>query len=400
MPEMVMTPLFAIQLMCSLGGLSQQPWNFQKQEIDTGLGVGYAVLAVDLNGDGAKDLVVADKQRILAYYHPDWKRKTLLEGGTAPDNVCIAARDIDGDGRMDLAVGAGWKPFDTKEGGTLQWLRQPEKNGAPWTLHPISSEPTLHRMRFARVGKNGEEELVVIPLMGRDSSAKANWSDGSPLRVLAFSVPAKPAQEPWPVRVLNQELHVAHNFDLISGAGGHDLAIASYEGISLLARQPGGGWRRELIHAGNQENPKSNRGASEVRRGSLAGGEAVFATIEPWHGGELVVYRREAGAWKRRVLDNRLKWGHAIAFADLDGDGVDELVFGVRDNLSAQPGEKSGVRIFRWDAKAKDWTRHILDEGGVAVEDLAAADLDQDGRIDLVAVGRATGNVRVYWNRR
>ena len=269
----------SIQLMCSLGGLSQQPWNFQKQEIDTGLGVGYAVLAVDMNGDGAKDLVVADKQRILAYYHPDWKRKTLLEGGTAPDNVCIAARDIDGDGRMDLAVGAGWKPFDTKEGGTLQWLRQPEKNGAPWTLHPISSEPTLHRMRFARVGKNGEEELVVIPLMGRDSSAKANWSDGSPLRVLAFSVPAKPAQEPWPVRVLNQELHVAHNFDLISGAGGHDLAIASYEGISLLARQPGGGWRRELIHAGNQENPKSNRGASEVRRGSLAGGESAGRAV-------------------------------------------------------------------------------------------------------------------------
>jgi hypothetical protein len=34
----------------------------------------------------------------------------------------------------------------------------------------------------------------------------------------------------------------------------------------------------------------------------------------------------------------------------------------------------------------------------VAVEDLAAADLDGDGRVDIVAVGRATKNVRVYWN--
>lgn len=394
-----MTPNVALAWALALG-CPCQSMEFQRQEIDTGLGVGYAVLAVDLNGDGAKDLVVADKRRILAYHHPEWKRTTLLEGGTEPDNVCIAARDLDGDGRVDLVVGAGWKPFDTRGGGTLQWLRQPEKPGTPWTLHPISSEPTLHRIRFARVGKNGEEELVVIPLMGRESGAKANWMDGSPVRVLAFSVPARPALDRWPVRVLNQEIHVSHNFDPVPGVGGHNLVIASYEGISLLAREPGGAWRRDLLHEGNQEKPGGSRGASEVRRGTLAGGEAIFATVEPWHGGELVVYRKEGGAWKRRVLDNRLKWGHAVACADLDGDGADEVIFGVRDNLSAQPGEKCGVRIFRWNTPTREWTRHLVDEGGVAVEDLVASDLDRDGTIDLVAVGRATGNVRVYWNRR
>lgn len=110
-----MCPCLMISMMFALCS-PEQTWNFKTQEIDTGLGVGYAVLAVDLNNDGAKDLVVADKQKILAYYHPDWKRKVLLEGGTAPDNVCIAARDIDGDGKVDLALGAGWKPFDTKGG--------------------------------------------------------------------------------------------------------------------------------------------------------------------------------------------------------------------------------------------------------------------------------------------
>ena len=45
-----------------------------------------------------------------------------------------------------------------------------------------------------------------------------------------------------------------------------------------------------------------------------------------------------------------------------------------------------------------EWRRQLVDAGGVAVEDLAAADLNGDGRIDIVAVGRATGNVRIYWN--
>ena len=115
-----------------------------------------------------------------------------------------------------------------------------------------------------------------------------------------------------------------------------------------------------------------------------------------------MVYTQPAGPdglWQRRVLDDHLRWGHAVWCADLDGDGGDELIIGVRDDLNMKPGERRGVRIYKaLDDKGTKWGRHDVDPGGVAVEDLAAGDLDGDGKIDIVAVGRQTGNVRIYWN--
>jgi hypothetical protein len=40
----------------------------------------------------------------------------------------------------------------------------------------------------------------------------------------------------------------------------------------------------------------------------------------------------------------------------------------------------------------------MVDAGGMATEDLLVGDFDQDGRPDIVAAGRATRNIRIYWN--
>ncbi len=377
---------------------------FRTQEIDTGLKVGYAVLLVDVNGDGKKDIVVVDTTRVVWYENPTWKRHTIIQGQTKPDNVCIAAQDIDGDGRLDFALGADWKPFNTREGGTLQWLRHGKTPNDPWTLHPIGTEPTVHRIRFADLDGDGKARLIVAPLMGRNSSAKNNWMDGEPVRLLAYSIPRDPVHDRWVPEVLDQGLHVVHNFYPVPATSGKgmDVLTASYEGVSRL-RRVNGKWTRTLIGAGNQDNPKSNRGASEVKQGKLKNGRHFIATIEPWHGNQVVVYTEPMNPsqelWDRHIVDDQLKWGHGVWCADLDGDGADELIIGVRDNLADKPQQRRGVRIYKAaDDRGAKWVRHLLDEGGVAVEDLAAADLNGDGKIDIVAVGRQTGNVRIYWN--
>ncbi len=393
----------------SVAGQDRAPTapSWKQVEFTKDLTVGYATTLVDINQDGKLDIVVVDSQRVLWYENPTWKPREITKGTTKPDNVCIAAYDIDGDGLVDLALGADWKPFNTKSGGTLHWLKRGKTLDEPWTLYDIGEEPTLHRIRWIDLDGSGKKALVVGPLMGRGSSKGNNWTDGQPLRLVAFRIPKDPTRDRWPSEVINQDLHVMHNFWPIAAASGkgEDILTASYEGVHVLRRPTGKGpWKASQLGEGNQANPKSNRGASEIKQGKFKDGTPYIATVEPWHGNQIVVYTPPAQAgtpWRRTVLDSSLKWGHAVWCSDLDGDGDEELVIGVRDNLSMKPGEKSGVRVFKSTAGHwEKWDRQLIDEGGVAVEDLAVGDLDGDGRPDVVAVGRATKNGRIYFNKK
>jgi hypothetical protein len=380
---------------------------FRMKEIETGLKVGYAVLLVDLNGDNRQDIVVVDTTRVLWYENPTWKRRTILDGQTKPDNVCIAAHDIDRDGQLDLALGAGWRFLDTKNEGTLQWLKRGKTLDEPWTVHPIGTEVSIHRIRFADIDQDGRAELLVAPTLGRDSTREKNWMDGKPVRILAYKVPTDPLRDPWVSAVLDNQLHVVHNFWAGTGARGgrNEILLASYEGVSRL--QPEGGkWDRSLIGEGHQVDPGASRGASEIKVGTLARGQRKYlAAIEPFHGHQVVVYTPPAKAarklWERHVIDEHLRWGHGVWCADLDGDGDEELIVGVRDDPAREDNfkERRGVRVYKAvDGQGLTWERNIIEDGGVAAEDLAAADLNGDGRIDIVAAGRQTHNLRIYWN--
>src|SRR5262249_22910384 len=139
---------------------------------------------------------------------------------------------------------------------------------------------------------------IVIPLFGQ-ATTPPNFAERG-VRILSYKIPADPVRDSWVPTVINDELHVSHNAwptDL-DGDGHLDLLVASFEGVSLLKRSSDR-WTRTLLGSGNQETSPS-RGASEIKHGKLAGGRDYLATIEPWHGFQVVVYLRpEANAPKQ-----------------------------------------------------------------------------------------------------
>jgi hypothetical protein len=379
---------------------------FEAQTIDPRVGnVCYALTVADINGDTRPDVVAVSEDAVVWYENPSWQKRDIVRGATARDNVCIAPHDIDGDGRIDLALGAGWRPPDTKGASTLQWLGRDAKG--EWQVHAITpyDEPSIHRMRWGDVTGDGKPELLVAPLQGRGTKGP-DWGVGAGVKVLAYSVPEDPKAGPWPVEVADDTLHTVHNLQAVNldADPAAEVLLAAWEGVFRLDRSPEGKWSRARLGTGDEAGTP-NKGASEIKRGRLANGGAYIATIEPWHGTKVVVYTpgAEGALWTRTVIAEPVAWGHAVWTANLDDDADDELIIGQRDpNKEGATPRGPGVFAFdpKVDASGKlTFERHAIDDGDMACEDAMAADLDGDGRPEVVAGGRATHNVKIYWNR-
>ena len=76
-------------------------------------------------------------------------------------------------------------------------------------------------------------------------------------------------------------------------------------------------------------------------------GAEFFASVEPWHGNEVVVYNDVGGKWQRRVIFDKVSSGHEIVVVDLNGDGRFDVVANDNSRVTAQrPDATPGVHVF------------------------------------------------------
>ena len=76
----------------------------------------------------------------------------------------------------------------------------------------------------------------MAPLHGRGTKGP-DWQ-GQGARILVFTPPANPSRDPWPVEVVDDTLHIVHNFLPVNmdDTKAEEILAASREGVNLLHR--------------------------------------------------------------------------------------------------------------------------------------------------------------------
>ncbi len=356
---------------------------FEAETIDQSVEIGYGLALGDVDGDGRTDILLVDKQEISWFKNPTWTETIIARNLTLRDHVCIAATDVDGDGKVEIAVGAQWNPGETsdkEQSGAVFFLQRPTEPGSRWEPVPLEHDPTTHRMRWVR-GPDGQHILVVLPLHGI-GNVKGTGENAVNVRAYTADPNHVAYPEAWQNRVYDGKLHVTHNFDEHEG----HLYIGGAEGV--VREKIDGSESTFLISTANSTPPTKGVGEIQV-------GEDFIAAIEPFHGSDLVVYRAAGKTWNRTLLTDRFNEGHALGVGDMNGDGLEDIVAGWRN-----PDAEGiiGLKLFLQN-QDRSWSESLISSDLVATEDLKLADLDADGRLDIIASGRSTKNLVIFWNR-
>jgi len=334
----------------------------------------------DFNKDGNLDIVSGS----YWFAGPDFVPRAFRPNESATNFVRSNSNlpyDVDGDGWTDIIVGA-WG-----EEGVL-WFKNPgvvkPQSIEPWEMFQLTpTKGKIERTDFHDYDGDGVPEIQTV-----------SYVKTEPVEIyrLTKGADGKPAVK---------------KFVLGTEGGGHGYAWGDVNNDG----------REDLLtEVGWYERPE---GDPFARRWKFRSETALPHPSCPFvvkdingdgrldiffgRGHDYGVYWWEQGApkpdgtttWTKHVIDESWSQGHVAALADVDGDGEDEFITGkcVYAHNGRDPGaeEPAVLYYYKWNKATSKFVRHTIAGPGEGVglgRQIAFADLNKDGKVDIVAPGR------------
>jgi len=327
----------------------------------------------DVNNDGIPDIVCGG----YWYEGPDWKRHKICDVPTYEeyyDDFSTIPMDVNGDGYLDFITGGWW-------GKTLVWRENPKGQPVDWKTHRIDECGSIETTRAWDV--DGDGELEIVPN-----------TPGGPL-VFYKLIHDKEGRGTGQFR----------RFQVCEGPSGHGLGFGDIAGKGRGAFVMSGGWLEAPADPANERwifHPEFELGCASVPIivADINGDGLVELIAGQAHGYGLDYYRQRftrsgKRKWVRHPIDPYFSQYHEMHYVDIDGDGQCELITGnrYRAHCGRETGETDvvGLYCFKWNDES--FTKQVIDHGKVPNASgtgifLSIADIDGDGRLDIVAPGK------------
>jgi len=329
-----------------------------------------SIATLDMNGDGWPDLVSG------AYWYEnpgpkggEWKQHQFRTVEIHNDYVSDCGEwifDVNHDGAPDL-VTAGWIV------NGLWWYENPKKSGVLWQRHLIADSYDTEGGVEGDINGDGKPDLA----LAHYNQSGILWVD--------FSGPTPKVH------------HLGGKKQ-----DGHGIGIADVDGDGKADILTPFGWFKNIDADTDQWewHPDWQLGeAGFPILGYDVNGDGKLDIIYG-RGHSYGLYWLEqqgSGAdrhWVRHTIDESFSQVHALALADIDGDGQPELITGKRflAHTQGDPGTYDPLVVYYYkiDRKTGTFRRYPVSVNGTAEvgTQILALDLDGDGDVDLATAGK------------
>ena len=380
-------------------GPAEEPGIWARHTIDGSSRGADGIRAADVNGDGLVDLTTGWEEGggVRVYLNPGPRLAKdawpALSVGSVPSPEDAVFVDLDADGAIDVV--------SSTEGDSrtvfVHWAPGPNghyKDPAAWETQVIDVTKGRQQWMFALPldidGRNG----IDLVLGGKNDGAQIGWLES----------PADPRDlSAW-------RWHPLYSAGWIMSLVAHDMDGDGDLDILASDRR---GPRRGCLWL---ENPGPDAALAaqwvEHRIGAVDEYEAMFLDIADLDGdgledvvvavreGPLLFHKRVgrgADQWRTFPVDlpPNVGTGKAVAVADIDLDGATDLVFTCENATEGKSGV--GWLSYRGAPTSRDWESHPMSGTvGVKFDRMELLDLDQDGDLDVVTC-EETENLGVIW---